>query len=282
MITEDGVRTSYYEWFSIPKNAGGNDKSFIDRLKIRIIVKLLFNTITINFDEGRAITSVIAYKRGPVRVNKRIEHIVLLPGGIRALRAVSDAIQYRATATVPAIFQVPFRMDRIVSSLIVQSGTDYNRNAFGARVINSNNPQGFLVDGRMGYDELNNFNPELDEWRLITGDCGTFMTRTLFPDPEGRKHVTGSMGYIDDVSQAYPPESVPGTIGYLYQEWDLGKVPRGTFYAFLEFYWVPNYKPGDELKYTKYMDDPLKIQAGVQERTSQVMFYVTDLSRRYE
>ena len=282
IITEDGLRTSYYEWFSIPENAGGNDKSFIDRLKLRITVKLVFNTITLNFTEEQMKSSVLAYKRGPVRVTKRVEQYLLLPAGIKAFRAITDVMQYRATATCPLIFQVPFRMRRIVSSLVVQAGTDYNRNAIGARVINSSNPQGFLVDGRMDDDELNNFDPEYDNWRLITGGCGTFMNRTIFPNPEFKKYVTGSMGYIDDVSQAYPPESEPGTIGYLYQEWDIGKIPKGTYYGFLEFYWVPNYEPGDELKYTNYMDHPLKIQAGDQERTSQVMFYVTDLCRRYE
>ncbi len=281
IITEDGFRTTYYKSFSIPKQAGGNDKSFVDRLKIRVTVKMFFNTVTLKFSEENLKSRVLAYKRGPVRVIKRVEQYALLPGGIKVLRAVSDILQCRATATCPIIWQIPFRLDKVVSSLVMRFGTDYNKNVIGARVVNSSNPQGFLVDGKMDDDELNNFNPVFDKWRLITGDCGTFMTRTI-PTQEILKHVKMSMGLIDDITQVYPPESDPGTIGYLYQDWDIGKAPKGTYYMFLDFYWVPNYKPGDEFKYTNYMDHPLKIQVGDQERTSQVLHYTTNLCKRYK
>ncbi len=211
---------------------------------------------------------------------QRLEQYAMLPGGIKALRAVIDVVQYRATATCPATFQVPFRMDRIVSSFVLRIGTDYNENAFGSMVYNSSNSQGFLVDGKMDENERNNFNPAFDNWRLLTGPCGTFMTRTM-PTPEVKKYATAQMGYIDDITQPDPPESVPGNIGYLYQEWDIGKAPKGKYLMFLDFYWIPNYKLGDEVHYLNFMDNPVRIRVGNKEEASKVLL-VANMGKKYK
>ncbi len=267
IITKDGKRTTYYECFSIPKNAGGSGESFVDRLKIRPTIKIMFGKVTIRLSEEKVASNTIAYKRGPVRINKRLEQYAILPGGIKALRAITDIIQCRATATSPVLFQVPFKMNTIVTSFVLRIGTDYNKNAFGAKIYNSNNTEGLLVDGKMDANERN-FNTAFDKWRLITGPCGTFMTRSI-PSEEIMKYAKVKMGYIDDLTALDPPESTPGCIGYLYQDWDISAAPRGKYFMFLDFYWIPNFKKGEEVDYSNYMDHPVKIRVGEKEAGNQ-------------
>jgi len=195
------------------------------------------------------------------------------------MRAVSDVSLYRNISTAPVVFQVPFRLDRIVSSFFVQAGTDYNENAFGAKVYNSNNLQGFLVDGKMDDNESNNFNASFDEWRMITGDIGTFMSRTI-PDPGAKKYVKASIGYLDDVTKEPPPERYLGTIGHIWQEWDVGKAPKGKYYIFLENYCIPYYKPGDEVEYMNYKDSPVHIYIKGRKGENQTVL-IANLGKKY-
>ncbi len=279
IITEDGEHSNYYKYLIMPEKAGGNGKNMADRLKIRITIKLFFGSFTIKLSEGRIKGDTLAYKKGPIRLIRRLEQYVLLPGGIKVLRAVADINQFRNIGNCPAIFQLPFRMDRFVSSFALRTGTDYSKNAFGSMIYNSNNLEGIIVDGKMSEME-HNFNPAFDDWRLITGDIGTFMNRTV-PFPEVKKHINITMGIIDDVDRPYPPEAYPGSIGYLWQESELGKAPKGRYVMFLEFYWIPNFKPGDQFKYLNYLDHPLKIRVDDQEAASQTIL-ITNLGEKYK
>ena len=89
----------------------------VDRLKLRITIKLFFGTMTLNLSEGRIKGDTLAYKRGPIRLIRRLEQYILLPGGIKILRVVADINQYRNIGNCPAIFQIPFRIDRLVSGV---------------------------------------------------------------------------------------------------------------------------------------------------------------------
>jgi len=279
IITEDGKHSNYYKHLSIPESAGGNGKNFVDRLKVRATVKIFFGTITLRLNEGRIQGDTLAFKDGPIRLIRRLEQYVLLPTGIKVLRAVADINQYRNIGNCPIIFQIPFQMNYLVSSFVINFGTDYSENAFGAKIYNSNNLQGFLVDGKMDDNEKNNFNSSFDKWRLITGDIGTFMNRTIMA-PEVEKHVIISMGLVDDLEKEFPPERYPGTIGCLWQEWDVGNAPKGKYTMFLEFYWVPNYTAGDESKYLNYTDNPIIIRVGENQAKNQPLIE-TNLCDKY-
>jgi hypothetical protein len=277
IITKDGLHSTYYKNLWIKEDAGGNNKSFVDRLKVRIQAKLLFGAVPVRINEEGMKSNVIAYKSGPIRLNKRVEQYVHLPGGLKALRIVTDVMNYRSTITVPVRFDIPFKLDTVLTSFVFRVGTDYNENAYGAKIYNSCNPKGYLVNGKM--DGEDTFDPGVDSWRLITDDFGTFMTRTIFT-PEIWKKIKVSMGLIDDVSKAYPPEVYPGTIGYLWQDWNLTGLKRGAYYLFMEFYCIPNYRPGKEIQYVNYLDHPLKIRVGTQEGKSQALL-IPELGKKY-
>jgi hypothetical protein len=263
IITKDGLHSTYYEgqWYTF--KAGGNNKSYVDRLKIRIRAKMLFGTLTVHFNEEGLKSDVIAYRIGPIRLIRRVEQYAKMPGGVKALRVVSDVIFYRTTTTVPVMYNVPFQLNTVLTSAVIRFGTDYNPTVIGSWSCNSNNPDGFIVDGKMG-DAEKNFNPKVDAWRLITGDFGTYMTRTIFT-PEILRDIKITMGVIDDISQEYPPEKYPGSIGYLWQDWDISALKRGKYYLFLDFCHPPHYKKGDEMKYVNYMDHPVRLKVGTSE-----------------
>jgi len=78
------------------------------------------------------------------------------------------------------------------------------------------------------------------------------------------------MGLIDDETQAAPPETYPGSIGYMYEDWSVGNLPRGKYHLFVQWCFPPRYKPGVEVPYLNTLDHPLKIRSETQEDVSQL------------
>jgi hypothetical protein len=279
LITPDGLHTTYYVTHSVPESAGGNGKNFVDRLKVRFSAKLLFGGVALRVNEEQLKSNVIAYKIGPVRLYKRTEQYVKGPGGMKIGRAIADDVEYRNFSSIPMVIDVPFRLDKIASSVTIRFGTDNNKNASGGWIYNSENPQGCLVDGKMT-DCERNWKPGFDDWRLITGPFGTFMTRTILP-PGAEDKIKITLGLIDDVNYISKPESEPGTYGYLWQDWNIGAIPKGHYELFLEFFHIPNYNKGDEVKYVKYQDDPLKIRVGNLEAIN-ITRLIPEIGKKYK
>ncbi len=242
-------------------------------------LKALFGSVTVHANEEQLKSNVLAYKQGPIRWIRRSEQYKQIPGGMKALRVINDIFHYRNVATVPVACNIPFRLDSVLTSAVIRFGTDYSEEVLGSKLYSSTNPKGFLVDGKMDEAEKGFFNPDLDEWRIITGTFGTFITRTILT-PEIKENINVTMGLIDDINQKYPPEKFPGTIGYLYQDWDVGHLTKGKYYLFLEFYYPPHYKSGDEVQYMNYIDHPLKIQAENQVGTSQLLL-IPNVGKKY-
>ncbi len=270
IITEDGMHTTYYEEHSVPEKAGGNGENFIDRLKIRTTIRLFFGLIPIRLNEEALCADVLAYRIGPVRMIRRLDQFVKLPFGVKALRAITDVQQYRNIHTVPIRFEAPMRIDKVVSSMVIRFGSDYAPTAKGSMLYNSSNPQGFLVDGQMD-DSEHNFNAEADNWRVMTGEFGTFLTRSVFTE-EILESLNISMGLIDDESEPDPPEKYPGNIGHLWQDWNVGRLHAGVHFFYLEFYFPPHYQLGDEKQYLNYLDHPLQIVSGDRKTEGQIIF----------
>jgi len=267
LITKDGLHTTYYNdgWF--PKECGGNGVDIFDRLKIRPRIKMLFGAVTLKFKEESLCCNMMAWKVGPVRLIRRMEQYVKLPGGHKSLRVISDIAYYETVNSVPVLFNVPFKLDTVISSAVIRIGTEYTKGATGSIAMNSENPKGFLVDGKMD-DGEEKFNPHVDKWRILYGDFGSFLCRTVFT-PEILKHVKITQGIIDDAARVDPPEEEPGAYGFMYQDWDITNLPRGSYNLFLEFYFPSFYKVGDEKEYVNYLDNPMKVSRSGQETLNQ-------------
>jgi hypothetical protein len=282
IITKDGLHSTFYESEITHKQAGGSGENFVDRFKVRISLKLLFSAITFRLNEEQVGSNVLAYKHGPIKLITRTEQYVNGPGGLKIGRGVIDTQETSIASIAPLLIDIPFRLDRVVSSLTFRTGTDYNENAFGAKVYNSNNLQGFLVDGKMD-DGEKNFNPAADEWRLMVGKAGILMSSTVYP-PEFLKYLDRSAGLIDDITKKDPPETYPGCIGYLWQDWNVGKVPKGKYYLFVYFYQPANpkgYTPGYEIPFMNYQNKQLKIRGGGKEETNRTQI-IANIGKRYK
>jgi hypothetical protein len=276
--TKDGKRGVWMESMSVPVAAGGSGRNVLDRMKCHMIAKLLFGSVKIRFSEEVMGSNILAYKSGPVRVLRRAEQYAKV-GKLKLLRAVADATQYRNMMIIPTTYQIPFRMDRIVTKLVIHSGFDYNEELLGAMIYNSDNPEGFIVNGKMD-DHKRNMNTEADKWTLLTGPSGTYMSRLI---QEGNlfKYAPATTQLIDDVTALDPPESVPGCIGYAQWILDASKIPRGVYTLYISMYWLPNYRPGDEKKYLGFVDNPVRVRAGSEERAN-LVFIKANMGDVYE
>jgi hypothetical protein len=236
--------------------------------------------ITVNLNEENVKCNVIAHNIGPIRLIRRLEQYVSI-AGIPALRVVEDVIYYKYTSTVPVMFTVPMNNPRKIGvSVVIRFGTDYGPNVIGSRCYSSTNrPEGFLVNGKMD-DGEELYSSEMDNWRLITGKFGTFMTRTMLT-PEIKKNIGIRMGMIDDDKYLYPPETYPGSIGYAWQDWDFSDAKKGEYYLYVEFYFLPFYKKGDEMHFLNYLDHPPKIKVGSLEDESQMLLR-PEYEKRYK
>ncbi len=268
IITEDGRHTSFYKYHSALPKAGGTGENYVDRLKLRVTIKLFFGKFTIDVDEESIRTDVLAWIQGPVRVIRRLENYAKGPFNMKLSRGITDVQYYETLATVPVHVFVPFKMESVVTSTILRFGTDYDPMVKGSMFYNSSNPDGVLIDGKMGEAEKN-FNSEPDTWRVITGKWGSLMTRSVY-DEKMLAHVNLTQGVMDDETYLAPPEALPGAIGWTYQELKIHKLPGGRYTFYLEFYTPPNYKRGDEKIYLNYLDEPLNISINGKTYLNQV------------
>lgn len=279
IITQDGLHSTFYKAICL-KDEDGVGPNFVDRLKARPTLKAALGALTFHFNEEMLKSDVLAYKIGAVRTIRRVEQYAQI-AGFKALRVVLDNMYARYVVTVPVTFRVPFKPSSVGMSIVIRFGTDYNPEIMaGSTICNSSNSRGFSINGKMD-DGEEKFNPEFDNWRLIAGDRigGAFMTRTVLT-PELRENIKITMGLTDDSSQKDPPETHPGLCGYLWQDWDLTRLPRGKYWLFLEFYGIRGWKSGDEVPYCNYLDHPVRIRVGSQESQSQPLV-LPELGDRY-
>ena len=278
IITEDGRHTTFYKRHWVTEAAGGTGENFVDRLKIRPRITAL--GIPIHLNEERLRSNVIAHHIGPVRLIRRVEQYVKI-GGLPAVRVVADVNYYRYGATVPVQFNVPItRPRRLGVTVVVRAGTDFGPVVLGSRAYSSVNPDGHLVDGK-GTHVLFPHDPQKDIWSLTTGKWGTYMTRVFAPRELVEADVTFTMGMIDDLGFHDPPENFPGSVNFVFTEWDFSDVSRtGQHHLYLEFYSLPHYERGDEVRFLQYMDHPLRTRVGSRESASQPLLR-PELEERY-
>jgi len=271
-LNKKGKHTNYYKQFVIKPKGGGNGENFIDRLKVRATIKLFFGKIVLKRDEENLESYALeAWIHGPIRVVRRLEHIVKGPFGMKLVRIVSDVQYYETMFTSPIHLNFPFKIERVVTSLSLRIGTDYAPSSKGSIFYNSNNLQGVLVNGVMDESEAK-FNTKADKWRVMTGTWGSLMTRSVLT-PEAEKRLQIVMGVTDDETFIDPPETYPGSIGWTWQDWRVGQLPGGHYTFYLEFYAPPNYKAGDEVEYLNYLDNSLNLKVAGKEYLNQVRLF---------
>jgi len=265
IITPDGLHTSFSRQGGIPETAGGHGENRIDRLKFRLEIRFFFNLIPLRVNEEAMGQDVVAYIRGPIRVIRRMEQFMKLPFGVRGMRTYSDVTHYQGVVVVPVEVHVPLAAMRVVSSANIRFGMDFAPAVFGDRFANSENPEPLVIDGRMSPAEQR-FCRDKDEWSMVSGPSGVYMTRAVIPR-EVAEMMEITQEYEDDLAAARPPESFPGSIGYVATNMEVlkGKGRPGRHRFFMDVYFPPFYARGDETAYLDLRRRPLKIVVGGRE-----------------
>ncbi len=255
----------FYKKFTTPVAAGGSGADYVDRLKWRVRIGFLFNMIKVSFDEDSLIGNFICWKKGPIRGTYRVWASATLPLGLKSPRFIADVIAYDSSISTSTALNVPFNPGHVITEIVTWIGTDLSPEAKGMRFFNSENLQGFKIDGEMSKAEKR-FSKKRDTWRLITGPQGTLMNRSTWSDNFLDQAESVEINYIDDVKSADGPEFHEGQLGHASSVARLKKLKPGMYNIFIEWYWPPNfYDPQNPEKinlevvqhYLNFQDNPL-------------------------
>jgi hypothetical protein len=228
----------------IPDYAGGNFRSFIDRVKFRTRVRLFFGSVKIEIDEDQFSGDTLALRDGPVRCTRRAWgriHIL----GFKTPRILADIVQYDTFYANPVELSVPINPGLVLTDLTLFSGTDLTTSTYGSLWYNSNNLEGFRVDGRMSERERT-MKDDPEAWRLVTGPWGAMMNRSIW-SPDYLRQARIRMEFTDDVTRADPPEYDPGQIGLAYSYSTVRNLAPGTYVMELDWYFPVRF-PGPDPK----------------------------------
>lgn len=199
------------------EEAGGDGKNLIDRLKYRFKARLLFGTIKLKSNEDKLIGEATKIKTGPVRNVARQWIALTLPLGLKSPRFYSDSYCYDTLAFTAFQTDMPFNPGYVVTDFRMIFGHDMHpRNAFGMTWYNSNNTDGYLIDGVMSPMETRHDDSK-DTWRCTVGPGGWSFYRSVW-DEFYSSQADIKVHYSDDRETLRPPEYYPGDIGYSYTE----------------------------------------------------------------
>ncbi len=224
----------YDSWICRPE-AGGSGKDLLDAMKLRLKLGFLFNTIKFTFDETTILGGIDSMKIGPIRGVGRFWMRGVLPLGIKSPRAYMDVYLYDTMVLVPGQFKITGGKKYVLSSMEIMVGYDLSEEAKGMKFYNSNNLEGFLIDGTMSQREKD-MDTSLDEWRVVVGPQGAMITASVWDDSY-KEQADIRVRYVDDLEQVMPPEETPGSIGFHYNTSSVKKLEEGTYHTLLCWYY---------------------------------------------
>jgi hypothetical protein len=259
-------KTAVNKTFMIPKSAGGAGVNILDGQKMRAFCELLFGKIKVDANEKNMIGGIDATTNGDVRGYGRQWLTVALPMGLEAPRIYSDVFTYDRIIVSPMNLNIPFNPEHIITRAGIEFGYDLNQAGVGMRFYSPNCMDGVTIDGKMSEKEKA-IKDDWVPWFLYTGPQGSLIFRVNI-DPALMKQTVNKLTYIDDLGQSFPPEDLPGSLGYARTTMEITAVKSGSYNFQIEWYFPPNfYRPGgydqQELKdFLNIKDAPVLIHAG--------------------
>jgi hypothetical protein len=254
----DGIHRADYNIVIYPPEAGGTGVNIVDRLKLRIEMRLKMPPVTIRFNENDFEVDTLSYIDGPIRIVRRNQLYLRVPFLTIPFGGSHDVIVYRDTNDTPIEVFVPKGASLFVKSIRIRLGTDLAPAAKGMLWYRRYNPEGVIIDGLMSPAEKN-MDLDLDEkerqdyWQLILGPQGAMMRRGYY-NPELKAHLTTSIHYADDETAIDPPEKYPGQIGHSSLDLNLTEVRPGTYTFIQQWYHPHHFQPFSLDNIKRYMD----------------------------
>ncbi|MFO8058677.1 MAG: hypothetical protein R6V10_15430 [bacterium] len=236
-------KTAINKEFRVPKSAGGTNVNILDGQRMRAFCEFKFGIYRVEADETNMIGGIDSLRHGPVRGYGRQWMTKALPLGIKGPRIYSDVFTYDRLIVSPMQLNIPVNPDMIINKAGIEFGYDFNKKAYGMRFYSPNCMDGVTIDGRMNEREKN-LPDTYVPWFLVTGPQGSLIFRVSI-DPKLLEQTENKLTYIDDLDRAFPPEDVPGSIGYARTTIEMTSVKPGRYKFQIEWYFPPDfYKPG--------------------------------------
>ena len=268
----------FYKDIGVPPGVGGGGVDFVDRIKWRVDIRLMFSLVHLRFDEDSLIGNFLSWQDGPVRKTYRVWARARLPLGLKSPRFVADVICYPSIVSTVTALSVPFNPGYVISRLVTRIGTDMNPNAYGMLFCNSKNPEGFVVDGRQSPQEKH-MDPAMDAWRVLTGPQGTLMNRSFWSESFLEQAREVRIDFVDRLDEEDPPEFDAGQIGNTSSVAEVSSLEAGKYLIGIEWYFPPfayTRGPAGPLDldvvdaYQAYQDRPLELRVGSRVAASRV------------
>lgn len=251
-----------FDSLGITPAGGGNGKSSVDKLKIRVKTVLRLMKNPIHKSENDFESEMVAFIDGPVRVVRRTINKMMIIWKIASPGSAIDNVFYYNAFEFPTEVMVPFDIGMLASEFRFRISTDGNENQMGKIFLNEKNPVGVTLDGRMS-DREKNLDLSPYKWSVVygteKGNTGAWINRLEFLDDI---EAVPRLYYADDIRAAEAPENVPGQFGAMgYDVAKMETVKKGSWRITSFMYNKPTYKPGDEKEFLNILDHPLKSTA---------------------
>jgi len=160
---------------------------------------------------------------------------IRLPMGLKGPKFVSDISVWEfCSASSVTRLHVPVNPGVLVTNIRTRMGEDFSRGAYGMLWFDSNNREGFLLDGRMSPMEVAQETGQ-DPWRMIVGRQGALLNRAFWsPNFVDQARYVKAV-WLDDVNDPDPFEFEPGQhAGYSVSE--VANIHSGDYDLAIEWY----------------------------------------------
>jgi len=242
----------------IKVKAGGEGVDVIDIFKQRIVVTALFGSLKMDKRAEDWTSEISAYKDGPVRVIRKNENHLKLGAGLKSPSLYTYTFYLRDLFWFPADVNVPFKLASLITALDIFAATEFSRTAAGMEFFSNSVQEPVVIDGLTSPQEKA-LNRETDqEWQVVTGSQGTWISRVLIGP--GLECVRRYLFYEDDVSKEDPPEEekgIFGKIGFALSNLENLKGGHYTFRSYIHF--PDSYRRGEVKKILNMLDAPLQV-----------------------
>ncbi len=262
---QEQVRTDYYQVnyrpgyalysdLFYPQDDGGFGPDLMDRIKIRITVKFLFNAIKIRKNEDDFRAKVVSWKDGPVRVLRNVETYVRVMFRLSSPSIYSVNEYYPYHMYSPLRFNIPFNLKWVFNKFGI---SDWQWKIYGdfpglkgGFWYSNRNPEGVLISEDLTSEYIQE---HIDCRYLVWGyatkeNVGSMFINLVIPDAIYQY----AQLYLNlEENQEYPPEDIPGeySAGAMVSFRDVNSflfpfLSKGTYELGIEtFFPPPGFKP---------------------------------------
>jgi hypothetical protein len=264
---------SLYTDLHYPDGRGGYGPDLMDRIKVRIQVKFLFNIIRKKVTEDDFRAEVVAWKDGPVRVLRNVQNYVRVLFNLSSASVFSVSEYYPWYMFTPLRLTIPFDLKWVFNKFGISDWYWYFYGDIpglkGGTMYTNRNPEGIPISTE---HDMKWYEERFDTRYLIWGyatkeNVGTWFCSLVVPD--ATYQFIRCYLHIDETRNE-PPEDVPGEVsgGALMNFRDVDRglwefMAPGTYGIGLETFFAPGgLRPADVPEWRNIRGFPVLAEPG--------------------